>query len=154
MPNITIPIAWGVFWPIIQFPGCFFCSIWYPVILVIFDPKNTHFQTHLDLELHLDGAEKCPTYLSPLLGLCFGPLSSFQVDIFAQYGILPFWLFFYPQNHPFLDPPGPGMAPGWGIKVSQAFISIVWGVFWSIFLFPGIFFCSIWRPVILAVFYP
>ena len=63
-----------------QVSRLFFCSIWYPVILVIFDPKNTHFQTHLDLELHLDGAEKCPTHLSPLLGVCFGPLSSFQVD--------------------------------------------------------------------------
>ena len=32
------------------------------------------------------------------LGVCFGPLSSFQVDVFAQYGILLFWLFFNPKN--------------------------------------------------------
>ena len=43
---------------------------------------------NMDLELHLDGAEKCPAHISPLLGLCFGPLSSLQVDFFAQYGIL------------------------------------------------------------------
>ena len=72
---------------------------------------------------------------------------------FTFYGILSFWLFL-PPNHPFLDPPGPGKTPGWGIKVSQAFIPIAWGVFWPIIQFPGRFFCSIWRPVILAVFYP
>ena len=45
------------------------------------------------MESHLDGAYKCPTHLSQLLGVCFGPLSSFQVDFFGQYGILSFWLF-------------------------------------------------------------
>ena len=74
-----IPIAWGVFWPIIQFRGRFFCSIWRPVILAVF----------------------------------------------------------YPQNHPFLDLPGPRMAPGWGVKVSNTCIPITWGVFWCIFMFPG-----------------
>ena len=33
-----------------------------------------------------------------LLGMCFGALSSFQVDFFAQYGILSFWLFFTPKT--------------------------------------------------------
>ena len=93
-PNTPFIIAWGVFWPIIQFPGWFFRAIWRPVIRVIFYPKNTHFRTHLDLELHLDGAEKCPTHLSPLLGLCFGPLFSFQVGYrpgMAAYHDGPFW---------------------------------------------------------------
>ena len=44
---------------------------------------------------------------------------------------------FYPQNHPFSDPPGPGMTPGWGIKVSNTSIPIAWGVFWPIIQFPG-----------------
>ena len=78
VPNTSIIIAWGVFWPIIQFPGWFFRSIWHPVILTVF----------------------------------------------------------YPQNHPFSDPPGPGMTPGWGIKVSNTSIPIAWGVFWPIFQFP------------------
>ena len=94
VPNTPLPIAWAVFWPIIQFPGWFFRAIWQPVIWVTFYPKNTHFRTHLDLELHLDGAEKCPTHLSPLLGLCFGPLFSFQVGYrpgMAAYHDGPFW---------------------------------------------------------------
>ena len=103
VPNTPLPIAWAVFWPIIQFPGWFFRAIWQPVIWVTFYPKNTHFRTHLDLELHLDGAEKCPTHLSPLLGLCFGPLSSFQVDFFAQYGNLWFGLLFT-QKTPIFGP--------------------------------------------------
>ena len=78
VPNTSIIIAWGVFWPIIQFPGWFFRSIWHPVILAVF----------------------------------------------------------YPQNHPFSDPPGPGMTPGWGIKVSNTSFPIAWGVFWPIFQFP------------------
>ena len=44
---------------------------------------------------------------------------------------------FLPPKHPFPDPPGPGMTPGWGIKVSNTSFTIAWGVFWSIFLFPG-----------------
>ena len=43
VPNTSFPIAWDVFWPIIQFPGRFFCSIWHPVILAIFDPKTPIF---------------------------------------------------------------------------------------------------------------
>ena len=104
MPKLPIPIAWGVFWPLIQFQGCFFYSIWYPVILVIFDPKNTYFQTHLDLELHLDGAEKCPTHLSPLLGVCFDPFPSFQVFIglIWQPSIM---VYFNPKKGHFRTPP-------------------------------------------------
>ena len=44
---------------------------------------------------------------------------------------------FLPPKHPFSDPPGPGMTPVWGIKVSNTSFPIAWGVFWSIFLFPG-----------------
>ena len=44
---------------------------------------------------------------------------------------------FYPQNHPFSDPPGPGMTPGWCIKVSNTSIPIAWDVFWPIIQFPG-----------------
>ena len=43
-------------YPIIQFPCCFFPPIWHPPIMAVFYPKNTHFRTHLDLELHLGGA--------------------------------------------------------------------------------------------------
>ena len=52
----SIFIAWGVFWPIMLFPDWFFPLIWHPVISGVFDQKNTHFWTHLDLEWHLDGA--------------------------------------------------------------------------------------------------
>ena len=47
-----------------------------------------------------------------------------------------FWLFLI-QKYPFLDQPGPGMTPGWGIKVPNTYIIIAWGVFWPIFQFPG-----------------
>ena len=50
--------------------------------------------------------------------------SIFQVDFFAQFGILSFWQIF----NPFLDPPGPGMAPGWGIKVPNTSFPIAWGM--------------------------
>ena len=40
-------------------------------------------------------------------------------------------------NHPFSDPPGPGMTPGWGIKVPKTSFPIAWGVFWPIIQFPG-----------------
>ena len=40
------------------------------------------------------------------------------------------------------DPPGPGVAPGWGIKVSDRSLPIAWGVFWPFFLFPGWFFVN------------
>ena len=53
-------------------------------------------------------------------------------------------MIFTPQKYPFqwqfLVPPGPGKTLGWGIKVSQAFISIACGVFWPIIQFPcGLF---------------
>ena len=48
-----------------------------------------------------------------------------------------FWLFFYPNNPPFLDPPGPGLTPGWGIKVPKTSFPIGWGVLWCIIQFPG-----------------
>ena len=53
-----------------------------------------------------------------------------------------------------LGPPGPGITPGWGTKMSNISSPIAWGVFWHINLFPGWFFHSIWRHVILAVFWP
>ena len=37
-------------------------------------------------------------HLFPLPGVGFGPLFSFQVDFFAQYGVLSFWLFFTPKT--------------------------------------------------------
>ena len=43
----------------------------------------------------------CPTHLLSLVGVCFSPLSRFQVDFFAQDGILSFWLFFNPKIHIF-----------------------------------------------------
>ena len=36
---------------------------------------------------------------------------------------------FLPKKHPFSDPPGPGITPGWGIKVLNTSFSIAWGVF-------------------------
>ena len=36
-----------------------------------------HFWAHLDLELHLDGALKCPKYLFPLPEVCYGTLTCF-----------------------------------------------------------------------------
>ena len=55
---------------------------------------------------------------------------------FVNYGTLSFWLFLT-WKYPFLGPPGPGMIPGWGIKVSNTPFPIAWGVFWPIFQFPG-----------------
>ena len=46
---------------------------------------------------------------------------------------------FLPPKHPFSDPPGPGMTPGWGIKVPKTSFPIAWGVFWPIIQFPGCF---------------
>ena len=36
---------------------------------------------------------------------------------------------FLTQKSLLLDPPGPGITPGWGIKVSKSSILIAWGVF-------------------------
>ena len=36
---------------------------------------------------------------------------------------------FFTQKRLLLDPPGPGITPGWGITVSKASILIAWGVF-------------------------
>ena len=47
---------------------------------------------------------------------------------------------FLTQKYPFLDPTGPGITPGWGIKVSNISFPIVWGVLWHINRFPGWFF--------------
>ena len=48
---------------IMHYSLCFFTqkytlfpAIWQPVILAVFYPKNIHFWTHIDLELHLGGA--------------------------------------------------------------------------------------------------
>ena len=43
------------------------------------------------------------------------------------------------MKHPFLDPPRPGMTPGWVIqyKYPTYLFSIAWGVFYHIFQFPG-----------------
>ena len=60
--------------------------------------KVLDLDLYLDLEWQLDGVLKCPTNLSPLFGACSDLFSSFQVDFFAQYGILSFWLFFNPKN--------------------------------------------------------
>ena len=60
----------------------FFPPIWQPVILAVFYPKNIHFWTHIDLELPLGGAKKCPKHLFSLLGECFDPLCCFQIEFF------------------------------------------------------------------------
>ena len=88
--------------------GCFLA------ILTVFWP----FWTHLDQELHLDGVQKCPTYLLPLPEVCFRTLTCFQVDFFTQYGAMSFWLFFghFGCFLAILGPPGPGITPGWGTK--------------------------------------
>ena len=44
---------------------------------------------------------------------------------------------FLTRKYPFFGQPGPGMTPGWGIKVPNTSIIIAWGVFWPIIQFPG-----------------
>ena len=44
---------------------------------------------------------------------------------------------FWAHKYPFLDRPGPGMTPGWGIKVSKTPFPIAWDVLWPIIMFPG-----------------
>ena len=47
---------------------------------------------------------------------------------------------FLTRKYPFLDQPGPGITPGWCIKVSNISFPIAWGVLWHINQFPGWFF--------------
>ena len=71
--------------------------------------------------------------------LTLSPLSRLIIlSIIASPHLGSFWT----PKHPFLDPPGPGVAPGWGIKVSDRSLPIAWGVFWPFFLFPGWFFVN------------
>ena len=144
--------------------------------------------------------------------MCYGPLSSFQVDFFSQYGTLSFWQIFFTPKTPFfgpswtwndtwighksvpsiyfhclrcvmahyhvsrlnfpsnmaschfgcfLPPKPPIFGPTWtwndtwmGLKVPKTSLPIAWGVFWANIQFPGWIFCSIWHPVILAIFEP
>ena len=65
----------------------------------------------------------------------FRPIIQFPGRFFALYGILSFWQFLT-QKYPFLDPPGHGMPPGWGIVTGQDFSQeIVKGWLWNLKFF-------------------
>ena len=54
---------------------------------------------------------------------------------------------------PFFGPPGPGITPGWGIKVPNIFFPIAWGVLWHNNQFPGLFFSLKMAPCHFGCFF-
>ena len=100
-----------------------FGRIWQPTIMVHFDPKKWNFWTLPDLEWHLDDAQKCLAHLFQCLGCILNhfPLSRL---FFSSIMASSYCGCSLPKKHPFLDPPGPGIAPGWCIKVSNTHFPI------------------------------
>ena len=61
----------------------------------------------------------------------------FFLDHFSIYMASSHYGCFLTQKCLLLDPPRPGITPGWGIKVSKTSFLIAWGVFWPIIQFTG-----------------
>ena len=150
--HASIPIAWDVLWPNIQFPGCYFSL----------NMASCHFCCFFNTKIVIFGHTRTWNATWIIYSHCLRsvlahyPVSRLNISSnMAPMAPCHFGWFFTPQKHPFLDPPGPGMKPGWGIKVSKTPFPIAWDVLWPIIMFPGWFFLSIWHPFILAdFFYP
>ena len=136
MPNITIPIAWGVFWPIIQFPGCFFVQYGILSFWLFLTQKTPIFRPTWTWNYTWMG-QKSAQHTFPHCLRCV--LAHYPVSrlIFSRNMATCDLGYFLPKKHPFSDPPGPGITPGWGRKVPNTSFPIAWAVFWPIIQFPG-----------------
>ena len=90
IPN-TIPIAWDVFWYIIQFPGWFFHSIWHPVILAVFYPQNHPFLDPPGPGMAPEWGVKVSNTSIPIAWGVFWPIIQFPGGLLGWYGSLPSW---------------------------------------------------------------